>query len=63
MAARQLAGRKTPGRRVLGKRGALVGWAILWLGSAALWLLPATRTADAVHNQIAHAAPLASAGC
>jgi hypothetical protein len=40
---------------ILGKRGALVAWAILWLGSAALWLLPANRTTDAVHDQIAHA--------
>jgi len=40
---------------VLGRRGALVAWDILWLGSAALWLLPANRTADAIHNQIAQA--------
>jgi hypothetical protein len=46
---------RRPAGGVLGKRGALVAWVILWLGSAALWLLPASRTADAVHNQIAHA--------
>jgi hypothetical protein len=40
---------------LLGRRGALAAWAILWLGSAALWLLPANRSAEAVHNQIANA--------
>lgn len=40
---------------LLGRRGALVAWTILWLGSAALWLLPVNRAADAVHNQIADA--------
>lgn len=40
---------------VLGERRTLVAWAALWLGSAALWLLPANRTAAAVHDQIASA--------
>lgn len=40
---------------VVGVRGALAGWALLWLGSAALWLLPANRAADAVHDQVASA--------
>jgi len=40
---------------VLGERGALGAWALLWLGSAALWLLPANRTADALRDQIARA--------
>jgi hypothetical protein len=40
---------------VLGRRGALAAWAILWLGSAALWLLPANRSPEAAHNQIANA--------
>jgi hypothetical protein len=40
---------------LLGRRGALVAWTILWLGSAALWLLPVNRAADGVHDQIADA--------
>jgi hypothetical protein len=41
-----------PGSR---PRATLVAWLTLWLGSAALWLLPANRAADAVHDQIANA--------
>jgi hypothetical protein len=37
----------------LGERGARIAWAALWLGSAALWLLPANRSTGAVHDQIA----------
>lgn len=36
-------------------RGMLVAWSVLWLGLAALWLLPANRAADAVRDQIASA--------
>ena len=36
-------------------RGTLVAWSFLWLGLAALWLLPANRAADAVRDQIASA--------
>jgi hypothetical protein len=37
---------------ILGERGARAAWATLWLGRAALWLLPANRAADAVHDAI-----------
>lgn len=37
------------------ERCAAVAWAALWLGSAALWLIPANRSADALHDQIAGA--------
>lgn len=37
------------------RRAARWAWAVLWLGSAALWLLPANRAAGAVHDQIAGA--------
>jgi hypothetical protein len=40
---------------VLGERGARIAWALLWLGSAALWLLPANRADAAVHDAIADA--------
>jgi hypothetical protein len=40
---------------VLEKRGGRAAWTVLWLGSAALWLLPASRAADAVHDAIANA--------
>ena len=40
---------------ILGERGARTAWALLWLGSAALWLLPANRADAAVHNAIANA--------
>lgn len=36
-------------------RRTLVAWSVLWLGSAALWLLPANRAADATRDQIASA--------
>jgi hypothetical protein len=39
----------------LGGRGARGAWAALWLGLAALWLLPANRSSDAVHDAIANA--------
>jgi len=39
----------------LGERGVRSAWAALWLGSAALWLLPANRAAGAVHDAIARA--------
>jgi len=44
-----------PGTRfgLLGECGARVVWAVLWLGSAALWLLPANDSAGAVHDAIA----------
>jgi hypothetical protein len=37
---------------LLGDRGARGVWAILWLGSAALWLLPANDGSSAVHDAI-----------
>jgi hypothetical protein len=40
---------------ILGRRGTLAAWAVLWLGSAALWMLPANRSANAVRDQIADA--------
>jgi hypothetical protein len=40
---------------LLGERGARGAWALLWIGSAALWLLPANRTGAAVHDAIANA--------
>ena len=40
---------------VLGERGARRAWAALWVGSAALWLMPANRTGNAVHDAIASA--------
>ena len=40
---------------VLGERGARGAWALFWLGSAALWLLPANRADAAVHDAIANA--------
>ena len=40
---------------VLGERGARGAWALLWVGFAVLWLLPATRARDAVHDAIANA--------
>jgi hypothetical protein len=40
---------------LLGERGARTAWALLWLGSAALWLLPANRADTAVHDAIANA--------
>jgi hypothetical protein len=40
---------------LLGRRGAQWGWAGLWIGCAVLWVLPANRAADAVHDQIAEA--------
>jgi hypothetical protein len=42
-------------RRVLGECGSRLVWTGLWLGFAALWLLPANRGADAVHDAIAAA--------
>jgi hypothetical protein len=43
------------GAGALGVSGAGVAWAVLWLGSAALWLLPANRAAGAVQDAIANA--------
>jgi hypothetical protein len=40
---------------LLGEHGARTVWALLWLGSAALWLLPANRADEAVHDAVAHA--------
>jgi hypothetical protein len=40
---------------VLGERGARGAWAVLWVGFAALWLSPANRAPDAVHDAIANA--------
>lgn len=40
---------------LLGERGARRAWAALWVGSAALWLLPANRAANAMHDAIAGA--------
>ncbi|MBV8221604.1 MAG: hypothetical protein JO325_24330 [Solirubrobacterales bacterium] len=40
---------------LLGERGARIAWALLWLGFAALWLLPANRSDTAVHDAIANA--------
>lgn len=40
---------------LLGEHGARAAWALLWLGSATLWLLPANRTGTAVHDGIANA--------
>ena len=40
---------------VLGERGARGAWALVWLGFAALWLLPANRAPAAVHDAIANA--------
>lgn len=40
---------------ILGERGARSAWALLWLGFAALWLLPANRADAAVHDAIANA--------
>ena len=39
----------------LGERGARGAWAMLWVGLAVLWLLPANRAAGAVHDAIANA--------
>jgi hypothetical protein len=38
---------------LLGERGARGVWALLWVGSAALWLLPANDGSGAVHDAIA----------
>jgi hypothetical protein len=40
---------------ILGQRGARVAWAVLWLGSSALWLMPANRSDTSVHDAIANA--------
>jgi hypothetical protein len=40
---------------LLGERGAIAAWAALWLGSAAMWLLPANSGTSAVHDAIASA--------
>jgi len=52
--ARSRSGRAAGGG-ILGERGARTAWALLWLGSAALWLLPANRADAAVHDAIANA--------
>jgi hypothetical protein len=38
---------------LLGEHGTRLAWAGLWLGSAALWLLPDNRSASATHDAIA----------
>ena len=43
------------GGGLLGEHGARIAWALLWLGSAALWLLPANRAATAFGDAIASA--------
>lgn len=48
------------GGGALGERGTRIAWALLWLGSAALWLLPADRSPQAVSQAIA-AAPSGAA--
>jgi hypothetical protein len=40
---------------LIGPRGARGAWALLWLGSAALWLMPANRTAGGAQGAIAAA--------
>ena len=40
---------------LLGERGARAVWAAIWLGSAALWLMPANAGAGAAHDAIAAA--------
>lgn len=40
---------------LIGARGARLAWAVLWLGSAALWLLPVNDGANAVHDAISAA--------
>jgi hypothetical protein len=52
--ARWQTGNTAPGG-LLGERGARTAWALLWLGSAALWLLPANLADTAVPDAIAHA--------
>jgi len=47
--------RRTAAGGLLGERGARTVWVLLWLGSAALWLLPANRADMAVHDAIANA--------
>jgi hypothetical protein len=42
---------------ILGETGARVAWAVLWVASAALWLLPDNRKGGAVAAQIAGAGP------
>ncbi len=53
------AGRSETTRRsaggLLGERGALGAWALLWLGSAALWLVAANRADAAVKDAVASA--------
>lgn len=46
---------RTAAGGLLGERGARTAWAVIWLGSAALWLLPANRADAAVHDAIANA--------
>lgn len=53
-ATRPLTG-STAARGLLSERGVRGGWALLWVGLAVLWLLPANRTAGAVHDAIANA--------
>jgi len=38
---------------LIGERGARFAWAAIWLGSAALWLLPANDSSNGVHDAIA----------
>jgi hypothetical protein len=42
-------------RGLLGERGVRGAWAVLWVGLAVLWLLPANRAAEAIHEAIAKA--------
>jgi hypothetical protein len=44
------------GAGLLGERGGLIVWSLLWLGAAALWRLPVNRTANATSEALKTAA-------
>ena len=46
-----------PAARAVGRRAALAAWLVVWLGLAALALLPATRAPNAISRMIASMAP------
>ena len=46
-----------PAARAVGRRAALAAWLVVWLGLAALALLPATRAPNAISGMIASMAP------
>jgi hypothetical protein len=52
--ARGQTGKAAPGG-LIGEGGARTAWGLLWVVSAALWLLPANRADTAVHDAIADA--------